>query len=220
MSEDESELVFRGLSYGHYQLEQFNQSLPFWQMYMELQQRNGIELERDDYAYLNGLYYEIEDFDSVLETTKEMILKFNNPTDWDNLREIYQQLDEEIPEPENAQALIGNIQSNGAPAANVQVVSNADAEYLPLVSIVPQYPTRAAQRGIEGWVLLSFTVDAEGTVVEDSITTVDAEPPNIFVRSAFRAASQFKFEPRTQNGEPVAVSEVEYLFRWSLDNDA
>ena len=35
-------------------------------------------------------------------------------------------------------------------------ISSADGEQLPLVTIAPQYPTRAAQRGIEGWCLVSF----------------------------------------------------------------
>ena len=38
-------------------------------------------------------------------------------------------------------------------------ISATDGDYLPLVAIAPQYPTRAAQRGIQGWCLVSFTVD-------------------------------------------------------------
>ena len=54
-------------------------------------------------------------------------------------------------------------------------ISATDGDYLPLVAIAPQYPTRAAQRGIEGWCLVSFTVDGNGNVVEDTIVVVDAE---------------------------------------------
>ena len=36
-------------------------------------------------------------------------------------------------------------------------INATDGDYLPLVAIAPQYPTRAAQRGIEGWCLVSFT---------------------------------------------------------------
>ena len=60
-------------------------------------------------------------------------------------------------------------------------ISATDGDYLPLVAIAPQYPTRAAQRGIEGWCLVSFTVDGMGNVVEDTITVVDAEPASISV---------------------------------------
>ena len=48
-------------------------------------------------------------------------------------------------------------------------ISATDGDYLPLVAIAPQYPTRAAQRGIQGWCLVSFTVDGLGNVVELSL---------------------------------------------------
>ena len=79
-------------------------------------------------------------------------------------------------------------------------IAATDGDYLPLVAIAPQYPTRAAQRGIQGWCLVSFTVDGLGNVVEESIEVVDAEPANIFDRSSLRAAARFKFQPRVVDG--------------------
>lgn len=98
-------------------------------------------------------------------------------------------------------------------------ISATDGDYLPLVAIAPQYPTRAAQRGIEGWCLVSFTVDGLGNVVEDTIVVVDAEPPEIFDRSSERAAARFKFQPRVKNGEGVSVPGVQYLFRYQLEDN-
>ena len=80
-------------------------------------------------------------------------------------------------------------------------ISATDGDFLPLVAIAPQYPTRAAQRGIEGWCLVSFTVNGLGNVEEDSIVVVDAEPSNIFDRSSIRAATRFKFQPRVVDGQ-------------------
>ncbi|MCY4266072.1 MAG: energy transducer TonB [Gammaproteobacteria bacterium] len=97
-------------------------------------------------------------------------------------------------------------------------ISATDGDYLPLVAIAPQYPTRAAQRGIEGWCLVSFTVDGLGNVLEDTIEVVDAEPPNIFNRSSIRAASRFKFQPRVVEGQGVEVPGVQYLFRYQLED--
>ena len=97
-------------------------------------------------------------------------------------------------------------------------ISATDGDFLPLVAIAPQYPTRAAQRGIEGWCLVSFTVDGQGGVVEDSIIVVDAEPPSIFDRSSTRAAVRFKFQPRIQDGIGVEVTGVQYLFRYQLED--
>ena len=96
-------------------------------------------------------------------------------------------------------------------------ISATDGDYLPLVAIAPQYPTRAAQRGIEGWCLVSFTVNGLGSVEEDTITVVDAEPPQIFNRSSVRAAARFKFQPRVEDGIGVAVTGVQYLFRYQLE---
>jgi protein TonB len=91
-------------------------------------------------------------------------------------------------------------------------------DYLPLTAIAPQYPTRAAQRGITGWCLVSFTVDGQGNVDRDTIIVVDAEPPNIFNRSSERAAARFKFQPRVIDGQGVSVSGVQYLFTYVLED--
>ena len=96
-------------------------------------------------------------------------------------------------------------------------ISATDGDYLPLVAIAPQYPTRAAQRGIQGWCLVSFTVDGMGNVVEDTINVVDAEPASIFDRSSIRAAARFKFPPRVVDGQGVEVPGVQYLFRYQLE---
>ena len=96
-------------------------------------------------------------------------------------------------------------------------INATDGDYLPLVAIAPQYPTRAAQRGIEGWCLVSFTVNGLGGVEEETITVVDAEPPQIFNRSSVRAAARFKFQPRVEDGIGVPVSGVQYLFRYQLE---
>jgi protein TonB len=98
-------------------------------------------------------------------------------------------------------------------------ISATDGDMLPLVAIAPQYPTRAAQRGIQGWCLVSFTVDRLGNVDEDSIVVVDAEPSSIFDRASVRAAARFKFQPRVVDGQGVPVNDVQYVFRYELEDD-
>jgi len=97
-------------------------------------------------------------------------------------------------------------------------ISATDGDFLPLVAIAPQYPNRAAQRGITGWCLVSFTVDRMGNVDEDSIEVVDAEPPNVFNRSSQRAAARFKFQPRVVDGVGIDVPGVQYLFTYVLED--
>ncbi len=97
-------------------------------------------------------------------------------------------------------------------------VDTSNTDLVPLVAIQPQYPTRAAQRGLEGWCLVSFTVDGQGDVIEDSITVLDSEPPDIFDRASTRAAARFKFQPRMEDGEGIEVAGVQYLFRYDLND--
>lgn len=96
-------------------------------------------------------------------------------------------------------------------------ISSADAEYLPIVVIQPQYPQRALQRGIEGWCQVSFTVDENGGV-QDAVV-VDAEPPEIFDSAALRAVARFKFNPRTKDGQTVKTPNVQYVFRFNLEDN-
>ncbi|MDH7943155.1 energy transducer TonB [Pseudohongiella sp. SYSU M77423] len=94
-------------------------------------------------------------------------------------------------------------------------LSATDGEMLPLVNIQPQYPTRAAQRGIEGWCQVSFTVTETGGVRD--VVVVDAEPRGMFDSASIRAAERFRFQPRVVNGEAVEVPNVQYVFRFELE---
>jgi hypothetical protein len=95
LSEFEDQIVYRGLSYAHYQLEDFEAAKPFWIDRMELMLAEGEALERDDYTYLNGLYFTLEEFQSALDLTKTMIVLFDNRADWQNLSAIYSSLEDD-----------------------------------------------------------------------------------------------------------------------------
>ena len=95
ISETEDTIVFKGLSYAYYQQEMYEEAKPYWLDYMNLSMQEGEELGRDDYAYLNGIYFVLEDFESALDLTKTMIMKFNDSTDWLNLNAVYASLDME-----------------------------------------------------------------------------------------------------------------------------
>lgn len=94
LSPTEDEVVFRGLSYAYYQLERFEEAKPPWISRMELLLTEGEALDRDDYAYLNGLYFTLEDYESALELTKTMIVLFDDPIEWQNLSAIYSTLEQ------------------------------------------------------------------------------------------------------------------------------
>ena len=96
-------------------------------------------------------------------------------------------------------------------------ISITDGEMLPLVNVTPQYPTRAASRGIQGWCQVSFTVTETGGVRD--VVVVDAEPRGIFDSSSIRAAEKFKFQPKVVDGQGVAVPNVQYVFRYQLEGE-
>ena len=89
-----------------------------------------------------------------------------------------------------------------------------DGEYLPIVKVAPNYPRRAAQKGIEGYVVVEFTVTTLGTVVDPVV--VEAQSAGIFDQSAKQAVTKFKYKPKMENGKPVEVTGVRNIIRFEL----
>lgn len=216
----ENELVYRGLSYAHYQLEQWSPAMQYWESYIELIEEEGEEPDRQDFVYLIGIYYTADELDKALDLTKEMILLFNNQKDWDNLRSIYSMLDARDQVDETVDELIGQLENSmSEPQISKTSLVLDDGDYLPLIAVTPAYPTTAANDGIQGWALVTFTVREDGFVDGDSVVMVDAEPSLIFNRAAIRAAKQFEFQPRVVNGKAEPVFGVQYLFRFELEEE-
>jgi len=92
---------------------------------------------------------------------------------------------------------------------------SSDGEYLPIVKVAPVYPRRAQTRGIEGYVLLEFTVTKTGAVIDPVV--IDAKPPGIFDRAAINAALKFKYKPKVVNGEAIDVAGVRNLITFELE---
>lgn len=67
---------------------------------------------------------------------------------------------------------------------------------------LPQYPTLALMKGVEGWVKVIFTVSKTGEILNP--TVLEANPPNVFEYSAIQATKNFKINPATKNGEVIA----------------
>ena len=154
------------------------------------------------------------------EIELEVIEEFDKPELIEKITEVVEEVERQVTISDGPDLNIDRSQvqmDTGLELSNASI-SATDGDYLPLVAIAPQYPTRAAQRGIQGWCLVSFTVDGLGNVVEETITVVDAEPANIFDRSSERAAARFKFQPRVVDGKGVEVAGVQYLFRYELED--
>ncbi|MCY3795274.1 MAG: energy transducer TonB [Gammaproteobacteria bacterium] len=92
-----------------------------------------------------------------------------------------------------------------------------DGEMMPFFKVRPTYPSRAAARGIEGFVLLEFTVLRTGAVHDPRV--IEASPPGMFDRAVKEAALKFKYKPRVVNGTPIDVSGVLNRITFRLRND-
>ncbi|MGL5375945.1 MAG: TonB family protein [Aeromonas veronii] len=65
---------------------------------------------------------------------------------------------------------------------------------MPLQRIEPVYPYRAQQAGIEGFVTLRFSVNAQGRVQD--VEVVEAKPKRQFERAAMQAINKWRYQPR------------------------
>ena len=89
-----------------------------------------------------------------------------------------------------------------------------DGEYLPIVKVAPIYPSRALSRGIEGYVIVEFTVTRTGAVRD---VFVVESTSSLFERSATEAALKFKYKPRVIDGEPVEVTGVRNKITFEIE---
>ncbi|HEX7046251.1 MAG TPA: TonB family protein [Gammaproteobacteria bacterium] len=71
----------------------------------------------------------------------------------------------------------------------------------PLSMEPPQYPREAYRRRQEGFVVVEFTINAEGRT--EDISVVEADPRGAFDVAARRAVAGWTFKPALQNGRPV-----------------
>jgi protein TonB len=104
----------------------------------------------------------------------------------------------------------GSEMAIAAPSVNVDIdiggglnmgVAPSDTDATPLVRVSPIYPPRATERGIEGYVVVRYTIAVNGTVKDPEV--IDSKPSRIFDRAAIRAVKKWKFKPKIVDGEAV-----------------
>jgi len=91
----------------------------------------------------------------------------------------------------------------------------AEGDYLPIVRVAPVYPSRALSRGLEGFVDMSFTVTATGSVINPIVLQSTS---SMFERAATRAVVKFKYKPRVVDGIPVEVPGVKTRITFELQD--
>jgi len=99
--------------------------------------------------------------------------------------------------------------------SRMQMSAGSDREVLPLVRIPPDYPPRAAQRGLEGWVQVRFTISVTGQV-KDAVV-VQSEPGEIFDDAALKAIARWRYNPKVEGGVAVERVGVQTVIRFTLE---
>jgi protein TonB len=95
-------------------------------------------------------------------------------------------------------------------------LDSGDGEYLPLVKVAPIYPRRALNRGVEGFVVVEFSVTDRGTVRDARV--IEAVPDNgMFDAAALAAVEKFKYKPRVIDGAAVEVTGVRNKITFRLE---
>jgi protein TonB len=91
-----------------------------------------------------------------------------------------------------------------------------DTDIVPLVRVEPQYPERARQRGVEGWVIVEFTISAAGTVRSPRV--IAYHPSTVFNRAALQAIRKWKYNPKIEEGVAVERPGVQVRLTFEFES--
>lgn len=99
-------------------------------------------------------------------------------------------------------------------ALGMNLNAPVDGDALAIVRVAPRYPSRALSRGIEGWVLLEFTISEIGMAVDPVV--IDADPRGVFDSSALRAVAKWKYRPMMDGGRAVPRPGVRQMISYEI----
>lgn len=130
----------------------------------------------------------------------------------------------EVPRMAFSTGAVGNNIAQIAPVVDARgamsrmtLAAGSDQDVLPLVRIAPNYPPRAAARGVEGWVQVQFTITPTGSV-RDAVV-VKAEPEGVFDAAAIEAILRWRYNPRVEGGVAVERVGVQTVIRFILEQE-
>ena len=86
---------------------------------------------------------------------------------------------------------------------------------LPIMRVTPIYPSRAARRGLEGWVEVAFTITATGAT--EDLRVVSEDPPGVFGRAAMKAVRKWKYKPQVIDGKVQPRPNVRVMLKFELE---
>ncbi|WDE07382.1 TonB family protein [Thalassomonas viridans] len=67
--------------------------------------------------------------------------------------------------------------------------------------VEPRYPTDEARSGREGWTILSYVIETDGSV--SNVLVEESSGRRSFDKAAVKAAKKWRYQPALENGKPV-----------------
>jgi len=137
---------------------------------------------------------------------------------------------ERLPEPAEVPEQLPPIESSsdttpvgvtGAPATPTTPVltsgtlGNVDSGLINIINAQPDYPIAASQKGLEGYVIVSFDVTELGTV--DNVEILETSS-SVFNRAAIKAAYRSRYKPKTVDGTSQRTQGLRKMFRFEMEN--
>jgi periplasmic protein TonB len=116
---------------------------------------------------------------------------------------------------ENNVAQLTPVVDAGSAMSKMKMTAGSDRDIIPLVRINPDYPPRALSRGIQGWVIVQFTISATGTVKDPKV--VDSSN-SIFNEAALKAIARWRYNPKVEEGVAVERVGVQTKLVFQLEN--
>ncbi len=92
-----------------------------------------------------------------------------------------------------------------------------DNSAVPKVRINPRYPRVAAEKGLEGYVTMTFDINAMGAT--ENITIVDQKPRGVFAKEARRALAKWKYTPKLKDNIAIAQPGQTVTLEFKLEQE-
>jgi len=85
--------------------------------------------------------------------------------------------------------------------SDLAVVISAGTEAVAIETTKPVYPGEALTRDIEGWVVVNYVINQDGST--EDIRILDTSREGYFEKASIQAVERWKFNPATWNGVPA-----------------
>lgn len=91
----------------------------------------------------------------------------------------------------------------------------SDTSALPIFKVAPFYPASAKSRGVEGDVIVEYTVTVSGAVRDAVIISSDSP---LFDKEALKSVLKWRYSPQVINGLAVEKTGMRTVIRFRLDS--